>query len=54
MSEKIIIDGKEYDKLEILKIKVDGEDKEVNQIGEDDTKDKTSIVLNIVVDTTKK
>lgn len=28
MGEKIIIDGKEYNKLEIVKIKVDDEEKE--------------------------
>lgn len=47
MSEKIVIDGAEYNKLEVLKIKVDGEDKQ--QLSEEDTKDKDNIKVNIIV-----
>ncbi|MEX6585506.1 hypothetical protein [Paraclostridium bifermentans] len=53
MSEKIIIDGKEYEKLDIVKIKVDDEEKEKNQITAEDTNGKESIQIKIVVDDKK-
>lgn len=47
MSDKVVIDGIEYNKLEVIKIKVNGEEKQ--RLTEQDTKEKDNINVNIVV-----
>ncbi len=47
MSEKVVIDGKTYNKLEVIQIEIDGEEKD--KLTEKDMERKDSINVNIVV-----